>query len=46
MLNLRKSTVMALLERFYDPDAGTVLVNGQDTATQLGPGIRENRTLQ
>ncbi|CAE7260932.1 ABCB1 [Symbiodinium pilosum] len=28
-----KSTVMALLERFYDPDAGTVLVNGQDMRT-------------
>ena len=25
-----KSTVMALLERFYDPDAGSVLVNGKD----------------
>ncbi|CAJ1461657.1 unnamed protein product, partial [Effrenium voratum] len=25
-----KSTVMALLERFYDPNTGTVLVNGQD----------------
>ncbi|OLP94424.1 Multidrug resistance protein 1 [Symbiodinium microadriaticum] len=24
-----KSTVMALLERFYDPDSGEVLVNGQ-----------------
>lgn len=25
-----KSTVMALLERFYDPDSGAVLVNGQN----------------
>jgi len=25
-----KSTVMALLERFYDPDAGAVLVNGKN----------------
>jgi len=25
-----KSTVMALLERFYDPNSGVVLVNGQD----------------
>jgi len=25
-----KSTVMALLERFYDPSAGRVLVNGED----------------
>lgn len=25
-----KSTVMALLERFYDPNSGLVLVNGQD----------------
>ena len=25
-----KSTVMALLERFYDPNTGTVLVNGQE----------------
>jgi ABC-type multidrug transport system fused ATPase/permease subunit len=25
-----KSTVMALLERFYDPSSGAVLVNGQD----------------
>lgn len=25
-----KSTVMALLERFYDPDQGSVLINGQD----------------
>ena len=25
-----KSTVMALLERFYDPEAGRVLVNGSD----------------
>ena len=28
-----KSTVMALLERFYDPDAGAVLVNGQNMAS-------------
>ncbi|CAJ1449438.1 unnamed protein product, partial [Effrenium voratum] len=28
-----KSTVMALLERFYDPNTGTVLVNGQDMKT-------------
>jgi len=25
-----KSTIMALLERFYDPIAGAVLVNNQD----------------
>ena len=25
-----KSTVMALLERFYDPNEGVVLINGQD----------------
>ena len=25
-----KSTIMALLERFYDPTAGAVLVNNQD----------------
>ena len=28
-----KSTVMALLERFYDPDSGAVLVNGQNMKT-------------
>ncbi|KAK7911115.1 hypothetical protein PG985_013596 [Apiospora marii] len=28
-----KSTALSLIERFYTPDAGTVLVNGQDLST-------------
>eukprot|EP00928_Gymnodinium_smaydae_P080986 TRINITY_DN64573_c0_g1_i2.p1 TRINITY_DN64573_c0_g1~~TRINITY_DN64573_c0_g1_i2.p1 ORF type:complete len:1276 (+),score=263.78 TRINITY_DN64573_c0_g1_i2:301-3828(+) len=35
-----KSTVMSLLERFYDPSQGTVLVNGQDMRTVSPSSVR------
>ena len=36
-----KSTVMALLERFYDPDAGAVLVNGQNMTSFKTSALRK-----
>mmetsp|Transcript_3666 Transcript_3666/g.8531 ORF Transcript_3666/g.8531 Transcript_3666/m.8531 type:complete len:1275 (-) Transcript_3666:341-4165(-) len=35
-----KSTVMSLLERFYDPTQGTVLVNGQDIRSFAPTAVR------
>ena len=38
-----KSTIMALLERFYDPQQGAVLVNGVDLRREGGPRLRAGR---
>ncbi|MDQ2655455.1 MAG: ABC transporter ATP-binding protein/permease, partial [Chloroflexota bacterium] len=48
-----KSTIARLLMRFYDPDAGAVLMNGQDAATipasllrrQMAPVLQESLLL-
>lgn len=37
-----KSTVMSLLERFYDPTSGLVLVNGQDVRDYSISSLRRN----
>lgn len=37
-----KTTILGLLERFYAPDSGTILVHGTDTATQSPANVRQN----
>ncbi|MFC5991601.1 ABC transporter ATP-binding protein [Limoniibacter endophyticus] len=37
-----KSTVIALLERFYDLDSGRITIDGQDIATVTKRSLREN----
>ena len=36
-----KSTLFALLQRFYDPDAGRILIDGQDIARVSQESLRE-----
>jgi ATP-binding cassette, subfamily B, bacterial len=36
-----KSTIFSLLQRFYVPHAGTILVNGQDTNSMSDAALRE-----
>ena len=36
-----KSTVLSLLQRFYDPHQGTILIDGQDTRTLTQRSLRE-----
>src|SRR5579871_4133112 len=36
-----KSTVFALLQRFYDPEAGRILIDGQDIALVTQESLRE-----
>ena len=40
-----KTTVVSLLERFYDPTEGTVCVDGQDLRTVTQKSLRENISL-
>jgi ABC-type transport system involved in Fe-S cluster assembly fused permease/ATPase subunit len=40
-----KSTLLRLLFRFYDPDAGRVLIDGQDISTITQTSLRQNLGL-
>jgi ATP-binding cassette subfamily B protein len=40
-----KSTVLALLQRFYDPQAGRILVNGQDIALVQQDSLRSGMAI-
>lgn len=40
-----KSTVLALIERFFDPDSGRILIDGQDTTSVRLHSLRENMAM-
>jgi ATP-binding cassette subfamily B protein len=40
-----KSTILNLIERFYRPDSGSVVIDGQDLARLTTPSLRRNVSL-